>query len=246
MVVVVTGGSRGLGRATVLAALREGHDVAFTFVRQEDEAKRTLALAADLAPDSTCRAYQLDVRDSTAVDDFGDAVCDDFEVVNAVVCNAAVNRDGLAVSMDDEAWQEVIDTNLSGSFFVVRRFLPELLAEGGGRVVLVGSVADRGLVGMANYCASKAGLLGLGRALAKEYGPKGVTTNVVVPGFFDTDMTRRHLPKATREAWGRHCPARRMGDGEELAAVVLFLISEAASFVNGQALGVNGGLDEVL
>jgi 3-oxoacyl-[acyl-carrier protein] reductase len=246
MSLLVTGGSRGIGRGIVLGALRHGYDVAFTWRSNQEAADETLRLAADLAPDRKCRSYQLDQRDAAAVEEVGWTIQDDFEDLRVVVCNAGVNRDGLAFSMSDEAWREVIDTNLTGSFYIARQFLSPLIASGTGRLIFMSSIATDGLTGQANYAASKAGLLGLMRTLAKEYGRKGVTSNAIVPGFFDTDMTRNTMSAGHQEFWHKFCPVGRMGTLDEVAAAVLFLASEEASFVNGCALPVTGGLDQAV
>jgi NAD(P)-dependent dehydrogenase (short-subunit alcohol dehydrogenase family) len=243
MVLFVTGGSRGIGEAIVLDAIREGHDVAFTYRHREEQARAVVEQARRLRPEARCRAYALDVRDSAAVEKVGDQVLDDFDTVHAVVANAGVNMNNLAVSMSDEEWHTVIDTNLSGAFYVCRYFLSAFLATGYGRIILVSSIGAHGVSGQANYAASKAGLLGLSAALAKEYGRKGITSNVVVAGFFDTDMTREGMSEANRSFWMQYCPVGRIGELGEVSKAVLFLASEAASFINGQAIGVTGGLD---
>jgi len=243
---VVTGGSRGIGRGIVLNALQQGHDVAFTYKGNKEAADETERLAADLAPGRKCKGYQLDQRDSAAVEDVAWAIQDDFPDLRVVVCNAGINKDALAFSMSDESWREVIDTNLSGSFYIARAFLSALIASGNGRVIFMSSVATDGLTGQANYAASKAGLLGLMRTLAKEYGSKGVTSNAIIPGFFDTDMTRNTMSSAHMDFWNKFCPVGRMGTLDEVSAAVLFLASKEASFVNGVALPVTGGLDQAV
>jgi len=243
MVFFVTGGSRGIGAAIVLDAIRTGHDVAFTYLHRQEQALEVVEQARRLRPEGTCRAYQLDVRDSAAVEKVGDQVLDEFETVHAVVANAGVNLNNLAVSMSDEEWQTVIDTNLTGAFYVCRQFLPTFLGGGFGRIILISSIGAHGVSGQANYAASKAGLLGLSAALAKEYGRKGITSNVVVAGFFDTDMTREGMSEANRSFWLKYCPVGRVGELGEVSKAVLFLASDAASFINGQTLGVTGGLD---
>ena len=130
MVFFVTGGSRGIGEAIVLDAIREGHDVAFTYLRRQEQALAVVERARRLRPDGKCRAYQLDVRDSAAVEKVGDQVLDEFETVHVVVANAGVNVNNLAVSMSDEQWRTVIDTNLTGAFYVCRHFLSTFLAQG--------------------------------------------------------------------------------------------------------------------
>ncbi len=243
MVFFVTGGSRGIGEAIVLEAVREGHDVAFTYRHRQEQALEVVAHARRLRPEGTCRAYQLDVRDSAAVEEVGDRVLEEFETVHVVVANAGVNVNNLAVSMSDDEWKTVIDTNLTGAFYVCRYFLSPFLAQGFGRIILVSSIGAHGVSGQVNYAASKAGLLGLSAALAKEYGRKGITSNVVVAGFFDTDMTREGMSESNRSFWLQYCPAGRIGELGEVSKVVVFLASEAASFINGQAIGVTGGLD---
>jgi NAD(P)-dependent dehydrogenase (short-subunit alcohol dehydrogenase family) len=238
----ITGGSRGLGRAIVLHAVATGHGVAFTYRERKDQAAEVVAEARRLNG-GCCRAYQLDVRDSTAVERVGDQVLDDFDAVQAVVCNAGITRDGMAATMPDEDWQAVIDTNLTGAFYVARHFLPALIGGGGGRIVFVSSISRNGTSGQVNYAASKAGLIGLSGTLAKEYGRKGITSNVIVPGVFDTDLTRSALSDELRDFWHRFCPSPRAGDLRDVSSLVLFLASDAAAFVNGQVIPVTGGLD---
>ncbi len=243
MIFFVTGGARGIGEAIVLEAAKLGHDVAFTYHSSADRARSVLGKAREIAPRGRFFAYPLDVRDSAAVEEVGDLVLDDLGTVHAVVANAGVNLNGLAVSMSDEDWKTVIDTNLTGSFLVCRQFLPAMLANRHGRIILISSLGKGGVTGQASYAASKAGLLGLSSTLAKEYGRKGITSNVVVPGFFDTDMTREGMSEANKEFWLRYCPLGRMGALSEIASVVMFLASDAASYVNGESLSVTGGLD---
>ena len=243
MVFFVTGGSRGIGEAIVLDAVRAGHDVAFTYRHRQEQAREVVERARRLRPEGQCRAYQLDVRDSAAVEDVGDRVLAEFETVHAVVANAGVNVNNLAVSMSDQEWRTVIDTNLTGAFYVCRYFLSTFLGTGFGRIILISSIGAHGVSGQASYAASKARLLGLSAALAKEYGRKGITSNVVVAGFFDTDMTREGMSESNRSFWLQYCPVGRVGEVGEVSKAVIFLASEAASFVNGQTIGVTGGLD---
>jgi len=237
MIFFVTGGSRGVGEAIVDAAAAAGHDVAFTYVHAAERAAAVEARARAMG--RRCHAYQLDVRDSTAVEAVGEEVLSDFGTVEVVVANAGIARDGLAVSMSDEDWHRVIDTNLSGAFYVARQFLPTFLAARRGRLVFISSIACNGVTGGINYAASKAGLLGLSATLAREYGGRGITSNVVVPGLFETDLVAGN--DAKRRFWSEHCPVGRPGRVDELATTVLFLASDGASYVNGHALCVTGG-----
>lgn len=243
MILFVTGGSRGIGEAIVLEAARAGHDVAFTYHESKDRAQSVIRKAREISPASRISSYPLDVRDPAAVEEIGDLVLDELGAVHAVVCNAGINRNGLAVSLSDDHWRAVIDTNLTGAFHVARQFLPAMMANKRGRLVFVSSLGRGGVTGQAAYAASKAGLLGLSSTLAKEYGRKGITSNVVVPGFFDTDMTREGMSDSNKEFWLRYCPLGRMGDLAEVAKVVLFLASDAASYVNGESISITGGLD---
>src|SRR5215470_12376930 len=155
MIFFVTGGSRGIGEAIVLQTIREGHSVAFTYLESAKRAAEVVAKAQAMRPDAQCRAYQLDVRSSHAVDQVGEQVLEDFETVDAIVANAGVNMNNLVVSMSDDEWHTVLQTNLTGSFYVCRQFLPTMIAKRFGRIVLISSLGHSGVSGQANYCASK-------------------------------------------------------------------------------------------
>jgi NAD(P)-dependent dehydrogenase (short-subunit alcohol dehydrogenase family) len=243
MIFFITGGSRGIGEAIVMEAVRQGHDVGFTYLTSEKLAVDVMNAARQIRPETQCRAYQLDVRNSTAVEEVGDRFIEDFGSVDVVVSNAGINKNNLLLSMSDEDWDDVLRTNLTGTFYVCRQFLSTMLANRFGRFILISSLGQSGVSGQANYCASKAGLHGLCSSMAKEYGRKGITSNLVVPGFFDTDMTRDGMSKSNREFWIQYCPVGRLGKLEEVAHSVMFLASEKASFVNGQTIAVTGGLD---
>jgi 3-oxoacyl-[acyl-carrier protein] reductase len=242
-VMFVTGGSRGIGAGIVLAAIADGWDVAFTYREREAAAGSVVKSARALRADARCSAFQLDVRDAADVDRVGDAVLDVFGTVHAIVANAGVTRAGLAFSTSDEDWRTVIETNLTGAFYVTRQFLPELLANGWGRLIFISSVAARGMTGDPAYCASKAGLLGLSAALSKEYGRKGITSNALLLSFVETEMTTAELADAQRKLFADNCPVGRLGCVSDVASAVLYLASPGAAFVNGQEVGVDGGLD---
>ena len=245
----VTGGSRGIGAGIVSYAARHGHSVAFTYVANVEAAETSkeaaLAAAREAGHEQVeVRHYQLDVKDPAAVEAVGDKVLDDFETMEVIVNCAGVNRDNLVVSMNDEEWREVLATNLDGPFYVCRTFLQALMANRFGRIVNISSIQHKGGTGQANYAAAKAGLHGLTLTLAKEYGRRGITANVIVPGFFDTDMTRETMPQINKDYWKKYCPMPkgRMGTVDELAAVVDFLASEGGAFINGEVINVTGGL----
>jgi NAD(P)-dependent dehydrogenase (short-subunit alcohol dehydrogenase family) len=239
----ITGGSRGIGESIVYQAVKEGHNVAFTYRTQGDRAATVVQRAREEAPGAKVKAYPMDVRDSASVETAGDAVLEDFESIDVAVCNAGVNKPNLLVKMSDEEWDDVLRTNLTGSFYVARDFIPFMMTRRFGRVILMSSLAHAGITGQANYCASKAGLHGLASAIAKEYGRRGITANVVVPAIFDTDMAREGLSTANKAFWLQYCPLGRMGKLDELSRVVTFLASDGAAFINGQVISVDGGLD---
>src|SRR5215471_11922395 len=243
MIFFVTGGSRGIGESIVLEAVRQKHDVGFTYLNNEKRAMQVIEAARQLNSSSRRRAYQLDVRSSAAVEEVGDRFLDDFGSIHVVVANAGINKNQLLVSMSDDEWDDVLQTNLTGTFYICRQFLPSMLANRFGRFVLMSSIGHIGVSGQANYCASKAGLHGLCSSMAKEYGRKGITTNVVVPGFFETDMTHDGMSESNRQFWIQFCPVGRTGELHEVAHAVMFLASEGASFINGQAIAVTGGLN---
>jgi 3-oxoacyl-[acyl-carrier protein] reductase len=241
--VFITGGSRGIGRAFVREAVVQGWDVAFTYAARSDAADVVVQDATRLAPGARVRAYCLDVRDAAAVDAVADEVVEAFGGVTAVIPNAGVNLNGLAYAVSNEDWSTVIDTNLTGSFYVCRAFLPELVSRRHGRILLLSSVTAAGASGQAAYAASKAGLVGLAKTLAKEYGPKNITTNVVVPGYFETDMTKDTMSAALSAFAVEYCPMRRLGQLDELAKTMCFMIGDSAGFINGDEIRVTGGLD---
>ena len=239
---LVTGGSRGIGASIVREAARAGHGVAFTYLSRADDAAEVECRVRSEASGQV-QAYQMNVADSAMVERVGDQILEDFGSIDVVVSNAGINRPNLLVHMTDEEWNEVVSTNLTGAFYVARHFLPVMVGQRFGRFILISSLAHRGITGQANYCASKAGLHGLAWGIAKEYGRRGITANVIVPGVFETDMTRSSLSTSNREFWVKYCPLGRLGQLDELSKLVAFLASDGAAFVNGQEIAVHGGLD---
>jgi 3-oxoacyl-[acyl-carrier protein] reductase len=238
----VTGGSRGIGRAIVLRLVSSGYGCAFTYVGNAQAAQETVALAKASRPDARLHCYALDVRDVAAVERTTEAAITALGNVHVVVNNAAIVRNNAMALMTDEEWGDVIATNLSGPFFVTRSFLMHFLSNRFGRVVNVSSLAAGGASGQANYAASKAGLEALTLTVAKEYGPKGITSNAVVAGYVPTGMTDDHLSATLRNVWIQYCPAKRAGTAEEVASLVHYLTTEQAGFINGEILRVTGGL----
>ncbi|MBI4702649.1 MAG: SDR family oxidoreductase [Deltaproteobacteria bacterium] len=245
MIYFVTGGSRGIGASIVEEAVKLGHDVAFTYLTSEEGARQVVERAKAIRPEARCRSYRMQVKDRAEVEAVIDRVVADFETIHVVVNNAGISRDGLLMNMSDEEWDDVIATNLTGPFYVCRAVLPTLLAGRFGRIINISSVVAAGATGQANYSAAKAGLCGLTFSIAKEYGRKRITANVVVPGFFETDITRQGMPESLREFWRTYAPIYkgRRGELPELSAAINFLASEQAAFINGQEIRVTAGLD---
>ncbi len=238
----VTGGSRGIGRAIVLRLVQEGIPTAFTYVGNEEAARETMSLAAAAKSPAAVKCYRLDVKDSGQVEAVADEVMEEFPNLGIVVNNAGVVRNNTAAMMSDEQWQEVIAADLSGPFFVIRSFLAHLMGKRWGRIVNISSLAQEGSSGQVNYAAAKAGLIGLTKTIAREYGPRGITANVVTVGYVETDMTDRHMATKLHDIWMEYCPMKRVGTAEEIASLVFYLACEEAGFINGEVVRVAGGL----
>jgi 3-oxoacyl-(acyl-carrier-protein) reductase len=239
-VALVTGASRGIGSASSVALAAQGHRVAVGWRSDADGAKATVA--AIEAAGGEAVATQLDVTDSASVDTAIGQVEEAFGPVEILVSNAGLADDGLFARMAEERWRRVINANLDGAFLVTKRVVPTMMRARWGRIITVSSVtAYIGAAGQANYAASKAGLIGLTRALARELAPRSITANVVAPGPIATDMTAG-LTDEQRDRMTTAVPLQRMGTPEEVAAVISFLASEPAAFVTGAVVPVDGGL----
>ena len=238
--VLVTGSSRGLGRAIALAFGALGHRVAVHYVKSAEPAEEVAQLIRYAGGEA--QVFGADVADPSACQDLIKKVTQAFGSLDILVNNAGIARDTLALRMKPEDWQAVIDTNLSSSFHLSKGALRGMLRGGFGRIVNIASIVGiRGNVGQANYVAAKAGMIGLTKALAREYGARGVTVNAVAPGFIESDMTDA-LPDEVKQAYLREIPAGRFGRPEDVAAAVVFLASEEAAYINGQTLPVDGGM----
>ena len=239
-VALVTGASRGIGRACAVALARDGHRVAVCFGSDADAAGQTCE-AIESASGETM-PVQVDVADAASVDAAFARVEEYWGKVEVLVANAGINRDGLLMRMSDDQWQAVLRTNLDGAFHTVRRAVPGMVRARFGRIVTMSSVvALSGSAGQANYAASKAGLIGFTRAIARELASRNVTANVVAPGPIVSDMTDA-LDEARQAEMTAQVPLGRFGTAEEVAAVVAFLCADAAGYVTGAVVPVDGGL----
>lgn len=239
-VALVTGASRGIGRATSVALAADGLTVACGYASDDAGAKETVRAVEEAG--GTAAPFRADVAEEDQVAELFRAVAEWAEAPQVLVACAGVNRDGLAVKYPLAEWERTLAVNLTGAFLCIRTALPAMLKARWGRIVTVSSVTGlRGNAGQSAYAASKSGLLGLTRSIAREYGARGITANAVCPGFIDTEMTAGLADKA-REALTREIPAGRTGTPEEAAAVIRFLVREDASYVNGAVMTADGGL----
>lgn len=238
--VLVTGSSRGLGRAMALDFGRAGYRVAVHYARSEGPAEEVAE--AVRAAGGEAAVFGADVSSAAACQTLIKEVTGKLGGLDILVNNAGITSDGLVLRMKEEAWSSVLETNLSGAFHLSKAALRGMLKNSWGRIINISSVVGvRGNAGQANYVAAKAGLIGLTKALAREYGAKGVTVNAVAPGFIESDMTAE-LSEDLKQGYLDEIPAGRFGRPEEVAALVSFLAGETASYINGQTVTVDGGM----
>jgi 3-oxoacyl-(acyl-carrier-protein) reductase len=239
-VALVTGGSRGIGRAIALSLAQAGADVAIDYCHNQEAAAEACDAIIKFGVRAKC--YQADVADPKQVDMMFAAVLNDLGPVSILVNDAGITRDKSFVKMTREMWDEVIAVNLGGPFNVTHAVLPTMLELGWGRIINISSIVGQaGNFGQANYAATKGGLISFTMTLARELARKGITVNAVAPGFIETDMTKG-LSDAVKQQVEALTPAGRLGKPEEVAAMVAFLASPDASYITGQAIGVNGGM----
>jgi 3-oxoacyl-[acyl-carrier protein] reductase len=237
---IVTGGSRGIGRAIALRLATQGADVAFSYRGNATAADETATAIRELGRQAL--AYQGDASDPDAADGLVKAALEAFGKVDILVNNAGITRDDLIMRMSLDAWRSVLETNLFGAFYAIKAVSRPMLKARGGRIINITSVSGQaGQTGQANYSSAKAGLIGLTKATARELASRGITCNAVAPGFVLTELTK-DLPQNLQDEITARTPLGRFGTTEDVANAVAFLASDEAGYITGQVLAVDGGL----
>lgn len=235
---LVTGASRGIGRAIALRLAEDGANVAVIYAGSADKAEAVVNEITALGVNA--KAYRCNVADSAAVSETVKAVTNDLGKIDILVNNAGITRDGLMLRMKDEDFDAVLDTNLKGAFNMIRACYSGFIRKKSGRIINISSVSGiMGNAGQANYSASKAGVIGLTKSVARELASRGITCNAVAPGFIQTDMTEN---LGANNPLLNSIPLGRMGKPEDIAAAVAFLASDSAAYITGEVLKVDGGL----
>lgn len=239
-VALITGAARGIGATIALALAAEGTDIAVVDYGEKSAAEETLAKIAERGV--RVAYYRCDVSDFAAAKATADAVVKDFGKIDILVNNAGVTADKLLVRMEEADWDRVININLKGCFNMIKHVTPYMMRKRYGRIVSISSVVGlMGNAGQANYSASKAGIIGLTKTVAKEFAPRGVTANAVAPGFIKTAMTDA-LSEEQKQAMYKLIPLGKLGETEDIAEAVLFLVSDRARYITGEVLRVDGGM----
>ena len=239
-VALITGATRGIGRAVALKFASEGADIAFTYVASHELAKELVEEIQSLGVKAKC--YVSDAANFDAAHSVVAEVVAEFGKVDILVNNAGITKDGLMMRMSEEQWDIVLNVNLKSAFNFTHACTPVMAKQRSGSIINMTSVVGvAGNAGQCNYAASKAGLIGLAKSIAKEMGPRGIRANCIAPGFIDTDMTMA-LPEKTREEVTKSVPLRRVGVPEEVANVALFLASDMSSYVSGQVIHCCGAM----
>ena len=239
-IALVTGASKGIGRAIALKYAEEGAKVAFTYLSNIEKGE---ALEAELkALGVEAKGYRSDASDFEAAQELVAEIVKEFGGIDIIVNNAGITKDGLLMRMSPDAWNQVINVNLGSCFNVVKAALRPMMKQRSGSIINISSVVGvRGNAGQANYAASKAGIIGFSKSVALELGSRNIRSNVIAPGFIESDMTAELDEKVANE-WQEGIPLKRIGTGEDIANSALFLGSDMSSYVTGQTIQVNGGM----
>jgi 3-oxoacyl-[acyl-carrier protein] reductase len=237
---IVTGGGRGIGRAISIALAKAGSKVAIIYANRSQDALNTKAEIESLG--GVAEVFQCRVEEESSVENVVKQIVDKFGKIDILVNNAGVTKDTLLLRMSSEDWDLVMNTNLKGAFLMTKHSLKYMLKSNSGRIINIGSIVGiTGNIGQANYVSSKAGLIGFTKAVALEYGSRGITSNLVAPGFIETEMTEK-LPQNVVESYMNKIVLKRKGTPVDVANAVLFLASPLASYITGSVIIVDGGL----
>ncbi|MCL2547279.1 MAG: 3-oxoacyl-[acyl-carrier-protein] reductase [Oscillospiraceae bacterium] len=237
---IITGASRGIGKAIALELARQGANVAILYAGNAEAAEQVCIEARTHGVKA--QSYACNVADFSQSKEVCDKILTDFGGIDILINNAGITKDSLLLRMDEDSFDQVIDVNLKGAFNFIKHTSRMLMKSSCGRIVNVSSVSGlMGNVGQANYSAAKSGLIGLTKTVAKELAGRNVTCNAIAPGFIETDMTA-NLPNAVHEYIDTSVPLKRMGKAEEVAALVAFLVSDAAAYITGEVIRVDGGM----
>jgi len=235
---LITGAARGIGKAIALKFAEEGANIAFTDLAVNEETEREIA-----AKGVKAKSYASNAADFSQTEEVVKAVKEEFGSIDILVNNAGITKDGLMLRMTEQQWDAVIAVNLKSAFNFIHACVPVMMRQRAGSIINMASVVGvHGNAGQANYAASKAGLIALAKSIAQEMGPKGIRANAIAPGFIETAMTAQ-LPDEVREEWKKKIPLRRGGQVEDIANVATFLASDLSSYVSGQVVQVDGGMN---
>lgn len=239
-VALVTGAARGIGKAIAMKLASAGADIAFTDLKEDEIFQETVKEISDMGV--VCRGYASNAADFEETHKTVEKINKDFGHIDVLVNNAGITRDGLIMRMSEQQWDMVININLKSAFNFTHALVPIMASQRCGSIINISSIVGmNGNAGQCNYSASKAGMIGLAKSIAKEMGSRGIRANAIAPGFIITAMTNA-LPEKVREEWNKKIPLRRGGTPEDIANVALFLASDLASYVTGQVIVCDGGM----
>ena len=239
-VALITGATRGIGKQIALTLAKEGYDIAINYRKENEDLENTKKELAEIGVEVL--AVQGDVSNYEDCERFVKQVIEKFGHIDVLVNNAGITRDSLLIRMKEEDFKQVVDTNLGGTFNVTKNVISYMMKAHSGRIINISSVVGvAGNAGQTNYSASKAGIIGFTKSLAKEVASRNILVNAIAPGFIETDMTGV-LKEEIRNEIAKNIPVKRMGSAEEVAKVVKFLASEDSSYITGQVINVDGGM----